>query len=139
LRDAAGRDAVESLFRATVLNLIIGNGDAHAKNFSLLHTPTGSVRLAPLYDVMSSRIYGFPKFAKRINGEDRMERITPEHLLDEAGAWGIARPSAIAIVADLAQRVASAAEDASAEVRGVPERLRPLIDAQLAIFGAGLT
>lgn len=60
VRDAAGRDAVEWLFRATVLNLIIGNGDAHARNFSLLHTATGSVRLAPRYDVMSSRICDFP-------------------------------------------------------------------------------
>lgn len=139
LRDAAGRDAVESLFRATVLNLIIGNGDAHAKNFSLLYTPTGSVRLAPLYDVMSSRVDGFPKFAMKIDGEDRMDRITPEHLLDEAGAWGIARISAIALLADIAQRTASAAEAASAEVVGVPDGLRPLIDAQLAIFGADLT
>jgi len=68
-----------------------------------------------------------------------MDRIRPEHLLDEAGVWGIVRASAIAIVADIARRAASAAGDASTEVRGVPEGLRPLIDAQFACFGAELT
>ncbi len=62
-----------------LLNLIVGNGDAHAKNLSLLHTASGSVRLAPLDGVMSSRVYGFLKFAMKIDGEHRMDRITPEH------------------------------------------------------------
>jgi hypothetical protein len=38
------------LLDAVIFNLIIGNHDAHAKNFSLLYLSHRSVRLAPLYD-----------------------------------------------------------------------------------------
>lgn len=41
---------------ATVFNYLIGNADAHAKNVSLLHEPDG-VRLAPLYDLVSTSAY----------------------------------------------------------------------------------
>ncbi len=36
-----------------VLNYLVGNADAHGKNFSLLHSPGASTRIAPLYDVLS--------------------------------------------------------------------------------------
>jgi serine/threonine-protein kinase HipA len=42
--------------QAAVLHYILGNADAHAKNISLVHTPDG-VRLAPLYDVVSTAAY----------------------------------------------------------------------------------
>lgn len=41
---------------AAVFNYLIGNADAHAKNFSLLHEP-GGVRMAPLYDLVSTAVY----------------------------------------------------------------------------------
>lgn len=40
---------------AVVFNYLIGNADAHAKNLSLLHE-SGGVRLAPLYDVVSTAV-----------------------------------------------------------------------------------
>ncbi len=36
-----------------ILNFLLGNADAHGKNFSLLHDPSSSTTLAPLYDVVS--------------------------------------------------------------------------------------
>jgi serine/threonine-protein kinase HipA len=40
------------------LSFLVGNHDAHGKNFSLLYAPdTASARLAPAYDVMSSIVY----------------------------------------------------------------------------------
>lgn len=42
--------------RAALFNFLIGNADAHAKNFSLLHLDRG-VRLAPLYDLVSTAAY----------------------------------------------------------------------------------
>lgn len=128
LADVAGRDAVETLLRATTFNLLVGNGDAHGKNFSLLHEPGGTVRLAPLYDLMSSRIYGDGRLAMKIDGEQRMDRVTAERLLDEAAAWGLRRTTATGIVRDLLERVAAAADAAAAEVPGSPASLRPLID-----------
>lgn len=41
--------------RAAILNYLIGNNDAHSKNFSILRTPLPC--LAPLYDLVSTEIY----------------------------------------------------------------------------------
>ena len=41
---------------AAVFHFLVGNADAHAKNISLLHDAEG-VRLAPLYDVVSTEAY----------------------------------------------------------------------------------
>jgi HipA-like C-terminal domain len=46
---------VTSLLRRTTFNMAVGNADAHAKNFSVLHEPgTPAISLAPLYDVLST-------------------------------------------------------------------------------------
>jgi serine/threonine-protein kinase HipA len=47
---------------ALLFAAVIGNWDAHLKNFSFLHLPAteGGVRLAPLYDLLSVRLY--PRF-----------------------------------------------------------------------------
>ena len=43
------------LLRSTTFNMAVGNADAHAKNFSILHdTDNPAVSLAPLYDVLST-------------------------------------------------------------------------------------
>lgn len=44
-------------FAALVFGLLIGNADAHLKNWSLLERPEG-LRLAPQYDLLNTLIYG---------------------------------------------------------------------------------
>jgi len=44
-------------YSALVFNLVVGNADAHLKNWSLLETP-GGLRLAPQYDLLNTLIYG---------------------------------------------------------------------------------
>ncbi len=44
------------LFNAVVFNLLIGNCDVHAKNFSLLRNGD-SIRLAPFYYLVGTRAY----------------------------------------------------------------------------------
>ena len=128
LGGVVGRDAVETLLRATVFNLLVGNGDAHAKNFSLLHDPGGAVRLAPLYDLMSSRIYGDARLAMKIDGEARMDRVSAERVLDEAATWGLRRAAALEVVEELLERVPEAVSAAEADVSDAPAALGPLID-----------
>jgi len=48
---------VEKLFRLIVFNYVIGNGDAHLKNFSLLETPLGDFSLSPAYDLLATSIH----------------------------------------------------------------------------------
>ena len=55
LRDFGDPADVITLLRRTAVNMAVGNADAHAKNFSVLHEPDSSIiKLAPLYDVLST-------------------------------------------------------------------------------------
>lgn len=59
IRNASSAPAPDliALLDAVIFNLLIGNHDAHAKNFSLLYMPDRSIRLAPLYDLVSTVFY----------------------------------------------------------------------------------
>lgn len=82
LRRAATRPPrdILRLLDAAIFNLIIGNADAHAKNFSLLHED-GAVTLAPLYDLLSTVMYPelSPKLAMKIGGKSMLEEIEARH------------------------------------------------------------
>jgi serine/threonine-protein kinase HipA len=62
---------------AVFFNLLIGNHDAHAKNFSLLYSRSEPyVRLAPLYDLLSTAVYGIGKsLPMKIGHERKPERV----------------------------------------------------------------
>ena len=45
-----------TFIRATLFDLLTGNVDGHAKNHALLHLGGGSVRLAPRYDLLPTRL-----------------------------------------------------------------------------------
>jgi serine/threonine-protein kinase HipA len=64
------------LFDAVVFNVLIGNCDAHAKNFSLLRDGD-SIRLAPFYDLVSTRAYPSlsREMAMKIGGERNPEKL----------------------------------------------------------------
>jgi serine/threonine-protein kinase HipA len=47
---------VDRLFRRVLVCILLGNNDAHAKNFALLYTPEG-FRLAPFYDIVAASVY----------------------------------------------------------------------------------
>lgn len=48
---------IEKLFRLIVFNYVIGNGDAHFKNFSLVPTPLGDFVLSPAYDLLNTKLH----------------------------------------------------------------------------------
>ena len=54
--DAQSEFAMRYLF-----GYILGNGDMHAKNFSLIYDPqTERWKLSPVYDILNTRLYGLP-------------------------------------------------------------------------------
>ena len=72
------------LFDYVILNSLIGNHDAHAKNFSLLYlygeggkTPV----LAPCYDTLSTAVYPTltPKMAMKIGSKDKFSEVRARH------------------------------------------------------------
>ncbi len=69
------------LWDLLVFNWLIGNTDAHVKNFSLLYGPNQkSVRLAPAYDIVSISVYeqSTREMAFRIGGASSLEEIDRE-------------------------------------------------------------
>jgi serine/threonine-protein kinase HipA len=56
------------LLRQLAFAYLTGNGDAHAKNFSVLQGVDGEWRVSPLYDVPSSQPYGDTTMALSIGG-----------------------------------------------------------------------
>ncbi|MEV6216190.1 HipA domain-containing protein [Nocardia sp. NPDC051833] len=80
------------LLSAVTFNVIIGNGDAHSKNYSLLLGRRGEVSLAPLYD-SAPVMYLDPRFKGTghiINGRSSIDSVDESDLVAEARSWGLA-------------------------------------------------
>jgi serine/threonine-protein kinase HipA len=70
---------LQSLLDAVIFNLLIGNNDAHGKNFSLVYRADGQTRLAPLYDLVSTTAYPelSARMAMKIGGESDPGKVGP--------------------------------------------------------------
>jgi serine/threonine-protein kinase HipA len=82
-----------SLLDAAIFNYLVGNNDAHGKNFSLVY-PDKEIRLAPLYDVISTVFYPelAIEMAMRIGREYSSDRVTPKDFEQLAEDAGLAKP-----------------------------------------------
>lgn len=112
LRHASTRPAVAvlALLDAAIFNVIVGNADAHGKNFSLLYED-GHVSLAPLYDLLCTVAYPAlsPRLAMKIGKCATLEEIGKSTWLAFADEVGLGAPFVLRRVealADSAQRVA---------------------------------
>jgi len=93
LREAVAVPALEALklLDAVVLSFLIGNNDAHGKNYSLLYLPDSpKATLAPAYDLLSTVVYAglSRKMAMSIGSEYRPDYVQPRHFnqfLEQAG------------------------------------------------------
>lgn len=76
VRDAvqAQRVAMRELIALTALSYMVGNGDLHAKNVSVLTAQDGETRLAPTYDVISTVAY-LPNDPMALEMEGRDNRL----------------------------------------------------------------
>ena len=98
------------LLDAVVFNALIGNHDAHAKNFSLLYadpTPT----LAPLYDLLSTAVYESltPKMAMKLGSRYKFTEVQARHWEQFAQAAGLSKAQAKKRVWRIAQDLPAAA------------------------------
>lgn len=111
LREASSAPVIDlaRLLDAVIFNYLVGNNDAHGKNFSLLYHGVEAanleIRLAPLYDVVSTIYYPelSQDMAMKIGGQYSSERVTPgdfEKLAEEAG---LAKPIVRRRVPELAE------------------------------------
>ena len=132
LQDFAEPSAPETLLRAVTLNVALGNCDAHAKNFSLVHTPTGALRLAPLYDLLSTRLYPLDdKLAMYIDTVQKADRVSAPRIVNEAEKWGMPRKTAQSTVNDTLDRLPAAISQTAEEIRQLPDGLRDLLEQRI--------
>lgn len=102
---------LQRLLDAAIFNYLIGNHDAHGKNFSLLYGQgQAEVRLAPLYDLVCTIYYPdlSKKMAMKIGGECLLDKIFPRHFEKLAEEAGLAKPLVKRRVPELAAAVVAA-------------------------------
>lgn len=97
------------LLDAVIYNWIVGNSDAHGKNFSLLYKGIGSdnfeIRLAPFYDIVCTLYYPElnREMAMKIGDEYSPERTGPKDFLKFAGDAGLSQTLVTKRVAEVAE------------------------------------
>jgi len=103
---------LQRLLDAVIFNYLIGNHDAHGKNFSLLYGPAAAeqIQLAPLYDLVCTLYYPdlSQNMAMKLGGEYLLDRIRPVHFEKLAEEGGLAKPLVKKRVPELASLVIEA-------------------------------
>jgi serine/threonine-protein kinase HipA len=125
LRRVGARPAVDvlKLLDAVIFNLIVGNADAHGKNFSILYDRDGP-RLAPLYDLLATVAYPdlSPKLAMRIGKRATLGEMDAKGWSAFAADVGVGLPLIRRRVSEISQAVMVRANDVAGEV------MRPGLD-----------
>jgi len=111
LRRVAARPAVDvlKLLDAAIFNAMVGNADAHGKNFSIVHDSDGP-RLAPLYDLLSTVFYPDlgTTFAMKIGTRATLGELDADGWTRFAKDAGMTLPMVRRRVEDLRERIDSA-------------------------------
>ncbi len=135
---AAEPKSLETLLRYVTVIAVIGNGDAHAKNFSILHDRSGALRLAPLYDLLCTLCYGDDRLAMYVDDVRRTNRVTADRIIDEAVRWGLSRSRSTDIVDDILDRATPAITAAREQTQVLPDSIVMTLETQLSrLRGAG--
>lgn len=139
LRSAASVPAMEivRLLDASIYNFLVGNYDAHGKNFSLLYhgrtSQTRTTSLAPLYDLVCTAYYPdlSHKMAMKIGGEYEADKIYPRHFERLAEEAGLSKPMVQRRVPSMAENIQSKLPEVTPEHPvgiGVAELIRSRCD-----------
>jgi serine/threonine-protein kinase HipA len=101
----AGEADFDEVIRRTAFNILIGNGDAHLKNWSLTYSDGVHARLSPAYDLVSTVTY-IPddKLGLKLSRENRFPEIRLAHFERLADKVGISGDRVTRIVRDTLQR-----------------------------------
>jgi serine/threonine-protein kinase HipA len=119
LRKIASRPAVDvlKLLDAVIFNAIVGNADAHGKNFSVLYEETGP-RLAPLYDLLSTVAYPdlSSKFAMKIGKKSTIDELDAKAWEAFAKECGLGFPLVRRRITQISEQVKSGIKKVSEEL-----------------------
>ena len=114
LREISARPAVDllKLLDAVIFNLIVGNADAHGKNFSILYQRSGP-RLAPLYDLLSTVAYAelSPRLAMKIGKRATLAELDAKGWATFASGAVLGLPLVRRRVAEISQTIRTRTEE----------------------------
>lgn len=120
---------------ALLFNFLIGNHDAHAKNYSLLLDGPAAVRLGPLYDLLCTGVFANSrkKLAMKYGGENRPKCLRIRHLDRLAEQLDVKPAFVRGRAAQMVERVSVAADPAR---RDLPAdfQVRAILDDIAAIL-----
>jgi len=107
------------LLDAVVFNALIGNHDAHAKNFSLLYAGQSknvAPTLAPLYDMLCTAVYEHltPKMAMKLGSKYKFTEVQARHWEQFAQAAGLSKAQTKKRVLQIAQQLPAIARSLQA-------------------------
>jgi serine/threonine-protein kinase HipA len=134
LREVSSTPVIDlsRLLDAVIFNYLVGNNDAHGKNFSLLYRDIGTddmqLSLSPLYDSLSTVYY--PEISRtmamKLGGEYSSEKVMPRNFEQLAEEAGLAKPMVRRRVQEVIEKILSALP-ALAHVDGITEAIARLI------------
>ena len=103
--------------RRIIFTFLIGNGDAHGKNFSVLYQGRRAA-LSPMYDVMSTTVYPdvAQRMAMKIDGEYAFRWMTRGKFLRQAERLGLAPRMMDRELDRMAQRIVKRAPSVAAKL-----------------------
>jgi serine/threonine-protein kinase HipA len=135
-RDPAG--LATDLLAQVTFNLIVGNGDAHSKNYSLTIDEQATFTMSPLYDVAPVYLLDprFQAFGHTLDGQSRLRYLSGQHLLREASGWGLPADRVAQTVRDVAIRVRDALPTVQSEVIDVEPVARAVEQRAGAVIGS---
>ena len=113
----------QSLMRLVLFNYLIGNCDAHGKNYSAQLGASGAIRLAPAYDLLSTTVYDGSFGAElargmgmRIGRHANIDRVAPEDFTLLANECGLSKKRLFAMARELVEQVANRFDEAKQEL-----------------------
>jgi len=120
---------VVRLLDMVVVNVLVCNTDAHAKNYSIMIRGKGA-SLAPLYDVMCAEVWEnvTKNLAQKIASKTRGDNVTERDWQLFARECGLNPKQVIDRVETLAKSVISEAEAAQSEVAAMPAGGHAILD-----------
>lgn len=118
LRDEGfGFSELAKFVDALVFNFVIGNADAHAKNFSILYK-NGVASLAPVYDILSTAAYDnlVPRMAMSIGGALDFDEVSRASFDAFAKKCDVNPKFVKGRIEDLSDRLSAAMEEVGGEL-----------------------
>jgi serine/threonine-protein kinase HipA len=125
VRAVAGEDDLDEVIRRLAFHVLIGNGDAHLKNWSLVYPDGIRARLSPAYDLVATVTYiPADKLGLKLSRENRFDHIRVQHFERLADHVGVPRDHVVGLVRSTIQRAMASWPESPLD----PHRLASLRD-----------